>query len=164
MRVIIIGNGGAAIESIIAMRRGGYDSEIHLFSDSVFPAINPTLLTYYIADKIGMEDVFTCSGDFYKEYRVDLHMGSKVVKLDAVGKTVENAAGVKMSYDSCIVCSGASPVIPKEYQGKFVYTIRSVSGAIELKKGIATKKKALIAGASLIGLKVGETGCGRKNS
>ena len=49
MRTIIVGNGGAAVESARALRNGGNTSEIHVFSDSDFPAFNPMLLTYFIA-------------------------------------------------------------------------------------------------------------------
>jgi len=156
MRTVIIGNGGAAAESVTALRGSGYTSEIHVFSDVVFPAFNPTLLTYYIAGKIELEGIFPFGGDPYARYGVTLHSGSAVVQLDALNKTVENAAGLKMSWDNCIVCSGASPVIPEVYKDKGVYTIRSVPDATALKKQISPGKKALVAGASLIGVKVVE--------
>ena len=159
MRTVIIGNGGAAVESIIALRGGGYNSEIHLFSDSVYPAFNPTLLTYYIAGKVGLEDIFHRFDDFYDRHNIKLHLGSKVAGLDASGKTVQNAAGVSMDYENCIICSGASPVVPGEYQDKGAYTIRSVSEAIALKQEVSAGKKALVAGASVAGIKVVEALC-----
>jgi len=183
LRTVIIGNGGAAMECIAAMRAGvpkyggvnsgrvhnvgslnscgepdgcGPDGEIHLLSDSLFPAINPTLLTYFIAGKIGLEDIFPFNRDFYDKHDVKLHTGAKVIKLDASGKTVENDAGFAISYDNCVICSGASPGIPGVYQDKDIYTIRSVRDAIALKKQIEKGKKALVAGASMTGLKVVE--------
>lgn len=162
MRTIIIGNGGAAMESVMALRANGYDSEIHLFTDSDLPVLNPTLLTYFIAGKIGLDGLFPFSGDLNKKHGVTLHSGSRVVKLDALEKTVENAADVKMAYDDCIVCSGASPIIPpkyKKYKDIAVFTIRSVNGyngAVELKKRISPGKKALVVGASMAGIKVVE--------
>jgi NAD(P)H-nitrite reductase large subunit len=147
------------MESVMALRAGGYDSEIHLFTDSSSPALNPTLLTYFIAGKIGREGLFPFSDDLCEKHGVTLHSGSRVTKLDALGKTVENSAGEKMSYDNCIVCSGASPAIPqkyKEYQDTTVFTIRSVDDAAELKKRISPGKKALVAGASMAGIKVVE--------
>ena len=147
------------MESVMALRAGGHDSEIHLFTDSTFSPLNPTLLTYFIAGKIGVDGLFPFGGDLYEKYGVTLHSGSGVVKLDALGKTVENSAGVKMIYDNCVVCSGASPVIPKEYkeyQDISVCAIRSVNDAIALKKRIAPGKKALVAGASMTGIKVVE--------
>ena len=156
MKTIIIGSGGAAVESVMALRAGGYDSEIHLFTDSTFPPLNPTLLTYFIAGKIGFEELFPFSGDLFEKLGVTLHSSSKVMKLDAIGKTVENFAGVKMDYDNCVVCSGASPVIPVEYQDAGVCTVRSVDDAIALKKRISPGKKALVAGASMTGIKVVE--------
>jgi len=83
-------------------------------------------------------------------------LGSKITRLDAVNKTVENAAGVKLGYDDCIICSGASPIIPGAYREKAVFTIRSVQDAIALRKEISPGKKALVVGASLVGIKVVE--------
>jgi len=156
LSTVIIGNGGAAAESVMALRGNGNNDDIHLFSDSAFPAMNPTLLTYYIAGDIGLDDLFPFGGDLYEKYNVKLHQGAGVTSLDARNRTVENADGIKLSYDSCIVCSGASPVVPEVYKGGGVYTIRSARDAIELNKSISTAKKALVVGASLIGIKVVE--------
>ena len=156
MRTVIIGNGGAAVESIKALRDCGNNTEIHLFSDSAFPAVNPMLLTHYIAGEIGLEDLFPFNEDIYQKCAVDLHLGSRVRRIDAVKKTVENAAGVSLSYDNCIICSGASPVIPEKYKSKAVFTVRTVQDAIALKKRISAGMKALVVGASMIGIKVTE--------
>ena len=156
MGTVIIGNGGAALESVMALRNGGYDSEIHLFSDSVSPAFNPTLITYFIGGKIEPEDIYFKESDFYDRHGVKLHPGSKVVKVDGAGKTVRTADGISLKYDHCIVCSGASPFIPEEYKRENAYTIRSVDEAAALKRQISAGKKALVAGASMIGIKVVE--------
>ena len=161
MKTAIIGNGGAAAESIIALRSGGYNSEIHLFSDSKHPAFNPTLITYFIAGKIDAQALPFQQSDFYKKHDVKLHMGSRVTALDAFEKTVENSAGERMVYDNCVVCSGASPIIPDEYQGCKVFTVRCIDDASALKDQLSPGKKALIAGASMIGIKVAEALAGQ---
>lgn len=144
------------MESLMALRNGGYDSEIHLFTDSSLPAMNPTLLTYYIAGKIGLDELFPYGDDMCSKYGVNQHKGSKVTRLDAMGKTVENADGLKMSYDHCVVCSGASPTIPAGYDGDNVFTIRAIHNATALKERVSAGKSALVVGASMIGVKVVE--------
>ena len=156
MTTIIAGNGGAAAESIKALRRGGDTSEIHVFTNSDSPPFNPTLLTYLISGEIEYKNLFPYNDDLYDMCGAKLHSGSKLVKLDALNKTVENDAGTNMSYDNCIVCTGASPVIPKAYQEKDVFTIRSLQDALALKERISADKKALVVGASMIGVKVAE--------
>ena len=39
--LIIVGNGGAAAEAVLALRANGYDGDIHLFADNVMPRTTP---------------------------------------------------------------------------------------------------------------------------
>lgn len=156
MTTVIVGSGGAAMESVKAMRACGDASEIHMFTTAESPALNPMLITYFLAGEIGYDDIFLFDLQKYNEYGVNIHAGSEIVKLDAFNKKVENAAGEEMGYDNCIVCSGALPYIPEAYVDKEVFSIRSASDALKLNERISAGKKALVAGASMIGVKVAE--------
>jgi 3-phenylpropionate/trans-cinnamate dioxygenase ferredoxin reductase subunit len=159
--ITVIGSGCAALESIKAMRENGYDQDIHLFSDSLWPSYNPMLVTYYASGKIDFDTLFPYGAnmDFYKRYDVKLHLGSPVTKLDAVNKTVCNEAGVEINYDKCLVATGASPLIPpiEGIQNKNVFKVRTVEDAINLKKLMKSgKKRVLVVGASMVGIKMVE--------
>ena len=157
----IVGNGCAALESIKALRENGYEGDIHLFSDSIWPSYNPMLVTYYAAGKIDFDTLFPygASDEFYKKYNVKLHQGSKVIKLDAIGKTIENDAGVVINYDKALIASGASPFMPpiEGIDNENIYKVRTVEDAIELKNLMKTKeKRVLVIGASMVGIKMVE--------
>ncbi len=160
-KACIIGNGAAAIEAVRAMRENGFAGEIHLFSNSMWPAYNPMLTTYYVAGKIDFANLFPFgyNMEFYKEHDVQMHAGSPVVELDTENGTVLNAAGVKIEYDSCLVAAGASPVLPplKGIKSRNVFAMRTVEDALALKEKLKSNpKKAIVIGASMVGIKVVE--------
>ncbi len=161
-KTVIVGNGCAAMECIKAMREQHYHEEIHLFSNAQWPAYNPMLTTYYAAGKIDFDTFFPYGSDmsFYMRHRVQLHMGSPVTKVDAVARTVENAAGTEIHYDQCLIASGARPFVPpvKGLPNKKVLTMRTIEDAQRLKKALQDNhiRKGLVIGASVVGVKVAE--------
>ncbi len=119
------------------------------------------LTTYYVAGKIGFDGLFPygSSGAFSERYGVNVHAGSLVVALDAVGKVVANQEGFELKYDQCLIASGASPVLPRieGIDSPWVYTMRTVEDAIRLKEALVERpRRALVVGASMVGIKLVE--------
>jgi NAD(P)H-nitrite reductase large subunit len=159
--IAIIGNGGAAVRAVKALRNSGYQKDIHLFSDSMHAAYNPMLTTYFIGGKIPLEQCFPFSFgfEFYKRHGVELHLGSPIVELNATTQTIRSANGGTLCYGKCLVATGASPFVPP-IPGKDlrrVYTLRTIEDALRLKKIISQgPRKALVVGASMVGIKLVE--------
>jgi NADPH-dependent 2,4-dienoyl-CoA reductase/sulfur reductase-like enzyme len=159
--MVIVGNGGAGAECIKALRESGYHGEIHLFTDNRWPVFNPTLTTYYVADKIDFDGLFPYGAgqEFYLKYGVDAHPESPVVALDAEKKVVYAKSGIELQYDKCLIATGAAPVLPpvEGIGSDRVYTMRTVEDAIRLKEVMTKKpKKTLVIGASMVGIKLVE--------
>jgi 3-phenylpropionate/trans-cinnamate dioxygenase ferredoxin reductase subunit len=119
------------------------------------------LTTYYVSGKIEFNGMFPFGydGTFYREHRVKLYMGSAVTNLDTAKKSITLANGDTLQYDSCLIATGASPLMPR-IQGinsPKVFAMRSVEDAIKLKEALKRKpKKAVVVGASMVGIKVVE--------
>lgn len=159
--IVIIGNGVAAIHAIMALRERGYQGDIHLFSDSIWPSYNPMLTTYFAAGKIPLENCFPFGAgyDFYRRYGVDLHLGSPIVKLDAARQIVQTASGESLPYSQCLIASGAAPILPPipGLESSRVFTMRTIEDALRLKAALEYgPRKALVVGASMVGIKVVE--------
>ncbi|MBE3572950.1 MAG: NAD(P)/FAD-dependent oxidoreductase [Moorella humiferrea] len=159
--IAIIGNGAAAIHAVMALRESGYQDSIHIFSDSIWPSYNPMLTTYFAAGKIPLEKCFPfgASFDFYRRYGVDLHLGSPVVKLDAAQQIVQTASGESLQYSQCLIASGAAPILPPipGLDSPRVFTMRTIEDALRLKAALEYgPRKALVVGASMVGIKVVE--------
>jgi len=157
--IVIIGNGCAGAECIKALRESGCKERIHLLTDSRWPVSNPMLTTYYLAGKIDFERLFPygTTREFCLKYGVDAYPESAVVALDAERKVVYSRSGLEFRYGSCLIATGAAPVLPpiEGIGSNRIYTLRTVEDAVRLKKAIAkTPMKALVVGASMVGIKV----------
>jgi NADH dehydrogenase FAD-containing subunit len=69
-RIVILGNGGAALSAARAARMSGYRGEICLVSDIDAPAFNPMLSPYYLKELIPFERCFPFGSDFYRQYDI----------------------------------------------------------------------------------------------
>jgi NADPH-dependent 2,4-dienoyl-CoA reductase/sulfur reductase-like enzyme len=158
-RLVILGNGGAAVSAAKAARLAGYRGEISLVSDADEEAFNPMLAPYYLKGHIPWERCFPFGSDFYREYGIACSFGAAVESLDAANQEVILAGGERLSYGRCLIATGASPVIPpipglKNSPRAFV--LRTAESVRSLEKIISASKRAVVLGASFVGLKVAE--------
>lgn len=159
--IVIIGNGCASAECVIALRENGYKGKLSLLSENHWPVFNPMLITYYLDDKINFDGLFPFGrGDeFYKRYVVDVYFESPAMAIDPQDKIVYTHSGKKLKYDRCLIATGARPIIPpiKGIESDRVFRVRTVEDAIRMKIFLNNNpKRALVLGASLIGIKIAE--------
>lgn len=158
-RLLVLGNGGAAVHAIKAARHAGHTGEIHQVSDTSGPAFNPMLAPHFLKGAIPWENCYPFGPGFYTRYTVQCHFGSRVETLDAVNKTVCLANGEQLSYDRCLVATGAAsvmPPVPGLKGSPYAFPLRTAESALHLKQAMSTSKKAVVLGASLVGVKVAE--------
>jgi NAD(P)H-nitrite reductase large subunit len=158
-RLLVIGNGGAAIHAIKAARTAGYQGSIHLVSDTVGPAFNPMLSPHYLSGEISYEQCFPYGIEFYEEHSVKCHFGSAAEALDIESQKVYLDNGQTISYDQCLIATGATPLLPPVSGLKsshHVFTLRTAEQMTRLHKALPGAKHAIILGASLVGIKLAE--------
>ncbi len=164
-RVVIIGSGAAAYECVAAMREEHYEGEIHVFSDTNRAPYNPMLTTYYACGKLPYEGMFPFGSHeedgevFWKKLDVEFHGQDPVITLDTQKKTITSKNGLNLTFDQCLIASGATPIVPPVggHDSKRVYTVRTVEDAIALHEAQEKKpKRVVVIGASMVGVKVVE--------
>ena len=157
--LLIIGNGGAAVSAIQAARAAGYSEGIKLVSDTGGPAFNPMLSPYYLDGKIPFDRCFPSGMEFYERHGVTCHFGVMAEKLDPIKREVNLDSGECLSYDQCLISTGASPVLPNIpglRDSSHVLTLRTAKDTTSLQEVITSIKNAVILGASLVGVKLAE--------
>ena len=158
-RAVILGNGGAAISAARAARIAGHRGEIHLVSDTAESAFNPMLSPYYFRGKVPWEGCFPFGEDFYRNHEITCHFGVPVANLEATRQQVTLTDGQMFSYDSCLIATGASPVIPPVpglRESTRTLPLRSAGSARKLEEAMQTARRVLILGASLVGIEMAE--------
>ncbi len=158
-RFVILGNGGSALCAAQAARLSGFQGEIHLISDTDTPAFNPMLSPYYLLGKVAWAGCFPFQASFYRDHEITCHFGSPVVSLDAVDRRITLADRQTFAYDRCLIATGAAPLIPPVpglRESPHAFPLRTAASARRLEEAIRGARRAVVLGASLVGMKIAE--------
>ena len=151
---LIVGNGGAAINAVTALRSINFDDDITIIARESSPAYSPALTTYYLGGKISYEGMFMCDESFYRQNRANTLFGRKVVKVDTKLREVSTDSGEVLNYDDLLIATGSSPVIPPiegvDLPG--VFTLYTANDAKRIVSFLEAKESVAVIGAGLIGM------------
>lgn len=162
-RIVIVGNGGAAIHAIKAMRGVGFKGEIRQISDTDGDAFNPMLGPYFLKGVLSWKQCFPYGPNFYKDHDVVCHFGTPVQQIDTQNRTIYLDNGSNLDYDQCLVATGARvvmPPIPGLHESPYALPLRTPKSTLAMSRAMNLAKqntrKVVVLGASLVGVKVSE--------
>jgi NADPH-dependent 2,4-dienoyl-CoA reductase/sulfur reductase-like enzyme/nitrite reductase/ring-hydroxylating ferredoxin subunit len=154
-RMVIVGGGAAGFAAAEMLRRRGFDGSIVMLSDdAAAPVDRPNLSKDYLAGSAPEDWVPLRPDAFYAENDIELHLNSAVVRIDARTREVNLAGGKSFAYDRLLIATGAEPVrlsIPGADLPQ-VHTLRSLADCRAIIKAAKNARRALVIGASFIGL------------
>ena len=155
--VIIVGGGAAGNAAADALRRQGYTGRLTMLSaDETLPCDRPNLSKGFLTGAVSDASNILRSADFYKEHNVDLRLGARVTAIDAVARRVKLADGSQQNYDALLLATGAEPV-HLDIAGAdlpHVHYLRTLTDSRVLVEKALVAKRAVVIGASFIGLEV----------
>lgn len=156
-KVVIVGGGAAGFAAAEMLYRQGFrGSVVMLSSDTAAPVDRPNLSKDYLAGS-AQEDWLPLRPDnFYKESGIDLRLNTAATGIDVKARHVITGDGGKVPYDRLLLATGAEPVrlsIPGAEQ-PHVRTLRSLSDSRAIIDASKGARRALVIGASFIGLEV----------
>jgi NADPH-dependent 2,4-dienoyl-CoA reductase/sulfur reductase-like enzyme len=139
------------------LRRRDYRGSIVMLSDDeAAPVDRPNLSKDYLAGSAPEDWLPLRPDDFYGENGIGLRLKTKVAGVDAKNRQVTLAGGESLPYDRLLLATGAEPVrlsIPGAEQ-PHVHTLRSLRDCRAIIEGTKNARRALVIGASFIGLEV----------
>ena len=156
-RIVIVGGGAAGFAAAEMLRRQGYRNAITMLSsDDAPPVDRPNLSKDYLAGSAPEDWLPLRPDDFYKENNIDLRLNTEVGSIDARDNAVTLKDGTSVPYDRLLLATGAEPVrlpIPGA-DLPHMHTLRSLSDCRAIIKAADGAKRAVVIGASFIGLEV----------
>lgn len=158
MKYVIIGNSVAAVAAIEGIRSRDKTGEISVISGESLPCYGRPLISYYLLGRVKKENIWYRSADFYEKNGVKI-LNGRAVAIDAVKKTVALQSGEVVSYDRLLAATGSRPFIPPTEGLESVsdrFSFMTLADALALEEKLGAKKRVLIVGAGLIGLKCAE--------
>jgi len=156
-RIVIVGGGAAAFAAAEMLRRDQYQGGVVMLSDDdAAPVDRPNLSKDYLAGSAPEEWVPLRPDSFYAENGIDLRLNAKVASIDARSREVALADGSRVAYDRLLLATGAEPVrlpLPGGDQ-PHVHTLRTFADCRAIRARAETARRAVVIGASFIGLEV----------
>jgi len=152
--IAIVGGGAAAAAAVETLRREGHDGPITLVSRDPGPPVDrPNLSKDYLAGAAPEEWIPLRDEASYAEMGVALRT-AEVTALDTTARHLHVADGTRIAWDACLIATGADPIRPTipGADRPNVFVLRSLADSRAIIAAAAGARRALVLGASFIGL------------
>lgn len=152
--VVIIGGGAAGVACAEALRTEGHLGSITIVNgEGSDPVDRPNLSKDYLAGNAPEEWVFLRTKDMLADNNVTL-VDDKAASIDTAKKSVKLASGKELAFDSLLIATGAEPIrLPLPGADlPHVHTLRTLANSKAIANAANDKTKAVVIGASFIGL------------
>jgi apoptosis-inducing factor 3 len=156
-RVVIVGGGAAGFAAAEMLRREGFAGDVTVLSaDDAAPYDRPNCSKDYLAGKAPEDWMPLRPPDFYKDQSIDLELRTHVTGIDLKARQVTLGHGRSVAFDALLLATGAEPVrleIPGADQ-PYVHVLRSLADSRAIIARAKEARRAVVLGASFIGLEV----------
>lgn len=154
-RILIVGGGAAGFAAADKLRRLGFAGDLTLVSaDDRAPYDRPNLSKDFLAGSAPDEWMPLKDEAYYAERAIALRLGVEVGQIDVAAHDVVTTAGERLGYDALLLTTGAEPVkLPTPgFDHPHVRTLRSMADAEAIIRLASEGRRAVVIGASFIGL------------
>lgn len=156
MRTVIIGNGLAGTMAAKTLRELDSEGEILVFAEENYHYYPRPNLIEYIAGKLPYDRVFAFSEGWHTRQKIEIRLGTPVLKIDPRSRSVELDGEQRESYDKLLIANGAYSFIPpiKGADRRGVYTLRTLDDALAIIDALQSRNQAAVIGGGLLGLEI----------
>jgi NADPH-dependent 2,4-dienoyl-CoA reductase/sulfur reductase-like enzyme/nitrite reductase/ring-hydroxylating ferredoxin subunit len=155
--IAILGGGGAGIAAANTLRQEGYGGPITMISADADPPVDrPNLSKDYLAGEAQDDWIPMWPPDLYKERQVELLLKTRVSSIEPAARALVLENGTRREFGALLIATGADPVhlpIPGADSGR-VHYLRSFADSRAIVERTSAAKRAVVVGASFIGLEV----------
>src|SRR5882672_2043136 len=156
-RIVIVGGGAAGFAAAEMLRRQDFAGSIVMLSNDEAPPVDrPNLSKDYLAGSAPEDWLPLRPDDFYRDNHIDLRLRADVAAVDPRDKSLTLADGGTVPYDKLLLATGAEPVrltIPGA-DLPHVHVLRTLNDCRAIIRAADGAKRAVVIGASFIGLEV----------
>lgn len=154
--VVVVGAGAAGNACVEQLRREGYGGPVALISgEGTGPVDRPNLSKDYLAGTAPEEWMVLRGEDFYRDHEIQL-VTARVGRIDLPARRVVLEGGEERTYGALVLATGAQPnrlAVPGA-DAEHVFTVRTLADSRAILAKAAGASRAVVVGASFIGLEV----------
>ncbi|MEN6479637.1 MAG: FAD-dependent oxidoreductase [Anaerolineales bacterium] len=154
MRVVIIGNGVAGVNTARAVADCGVASEIALFSRERYHYYPRPRLIEMLAGEVQPEALPQYPAAWYERRGIRVELGQEAVSIDRQAHSVMFANGRVEPYDRLVLATGATCWVPpiEGANRQCVYTLRTLDDAKAIRVCATQARHIVCIGGGLLGL------------
>ena len=156
-RIVIVGGGAAGFSALFELKRAGFTGALTIIGAEKAPPLDrPNLSKDYLAGNAAEDWLPLRPETYYAENGVELRLGATVGKIDPKAGSLALSDGGELAYDRLLLATGSEPVrlpIPGA-DLPHVSVLRSLDDCRAIIERAKTAKRAVVLGASFIGLEV----------
>lgn len=155
MKYVVLGASAAGINAVKTLRQLDKDSQITMISkdENIY---SRCMLHHVISEHRQLYSLNFVEENFEEEYGVNWIKGVTIKGIDMENKFVEmKENNEKIHYNKLLIATGASsamPPIKNLKESNFVYGLRNIEDAYNIREKAKTCKKIAILGAGLVGI------------
>jgi 3-phenylpropionate/trans-cinnamate dioxygenase ferredoxin reductase subunit len=154
MRLVIVGGGPAAHATARAYREIQGDGAVTILTPELtVPYQRPALSKEFLRGELDDDELPIESAGWYAKHKIDVRLGTEADTLDPSARMITLSSGETLSYDACVLATGAEPA-PLPVPGateEWVLLLRSVATARVLRLRAETAASAIVIGSGFIG-------------
>ena len=151
--LVIVGGGAAGLSAARGYRDAGGDGEIVMLAGEPRPPYRrPPLTKEYLRGELGAAELPLEVPEWFSQSRVRLETGTWALELDPGARTVTTEEQGELSYDRCVLATGARPKRPglPGADDPEVHTVRRVEDSDRLRQ-IEPGERVAVVGSGFIG-------------
>jgi 3-phenylpropionate/trans-cinnamate dioxygenase ferredoxin reductase subunit len=159
--VLLVGGGVASARCARRLRRGGFSGSILLVGEEPMAPYNrPPLSKELLAGAVPEDLLLVEPEDWYARKGVELLTGTAVTGLDVEARVARLADGGEVSFETCLLATGAEPVRPPIPGGEHARLLRTAEDANTLRDAALAflaageRPRAAVLGGGFIGVEV----------
>ena len=153
--VVIVGAGAAGNACAEELRRQGYANAITMIgSEGTVPVDRPNLSKDYLAGTAPEDWIPLRDRDFYSRRKIDLLEQAEVTAVDAGRREVRLSTGESLRFGALLLATGAEPIRLGIPGADRALTLRSFADSKAIVARASSGRRAVVLGASFIGLEV----------
>jgi NADPH-dependent 2,4-dienoyl-CoA reductase/sulfur reductase-like enzyme/predicted acylesterase/phospholipase RssA len=154
---LLIGGGLASATAAEALREEGADGKIAIISaEDSLPYHRPPLTKGFLLGNQKKEAIFVLKEHYYREQKIDVLLGTRAIAVHPGSKRVETDHAGEFQYNKLLIATGCSlkklDVPGADLSG--IFYLRTIADAEALKRAMSGAKKAVVVGASFIGMEL----------
>jgi 3-phenylpropionate/trans-cinnamate dioxygenase ferredoxin reductase component len=154
---VIIGGGLGGAKAAEALRDKNFDGQIVLCAEEEhLPYERPPLSKEFLAGKKSLSDFTVHDSTWYRENKIDLRLGARVVSVDPAAHAVRLPDNTTVGYDKLLLATGSRsrrlPIPGSDAAG--VHYLRTFDDASALDSALLEGCSLAVVGAGWIGLEV----------